>query len=147
LIGGLGGAAFILCCGLPSGWTPRAAAGAPISSTYWNGTWRGVYECAQGLTGLDLTLTVLPSRRVTAVFSFYAVPQNPDVPSGEFVMTGEFGPNPAHLLLHAGAWTAQPFFYVTVDLDGEFRVGPDEYRGKVLGPGCSFFRLRRDQVA
>jgi hypothetical protein len=146
-IGGLGGAAFILCCGFLWGLVPRAVALTPISPTYWNGTWRGVYECAQGITGLDLTITVHPSRRVTAIFSFYAVPKNPDVPSGEFVMTGEFGPSSAHLLLHAGSWTTQPLFYVTVDLDGDFRIDPDEYRGKVLGPGCSVFRLRRDTIA
>jgi hypothetical protein len=146
-IGGLACASFILSCTLLSSLAPRAAATTPISPAYWNGTWRGVYDCAQGVTGLDLTITVIESRRVTAIFSFYAVPQNPDVPSGEFVMTGEFGPGPAHLLLHAGDWTKHPFFYVTVDLDGDFRLDPDEYHGKVLGPGCFVFRLRRDTIA
>jgi hypothetical protein len=146
-IGELARATFILSCVLLCGSSSRAAAQAPVSTAYWNGTWRGIYYCAQGLTGLDLTITALESGKVTAIFSFYAVPKNPEVPSGEFVMTGEFGPGPAHLLLRAGNWTEQPFFYVTVDLDGDFRLGPDEYRGRVLGPGCSFFRLRRDQIS
>src|SRR5580700_31381 len=114
------GGILTLCCALLVHAVPGASARTLASPDDWSGTWRGVYDCAQGITGLDLTITPLGPRSVTAVFSFHAIPQNPQLPSGEFVMTGQLGPSRGHLLLRAGSWTVQPLLYVTVDLDGDF---------------------------
>jgi hypothetical protein len=137
---------LMLSCAVFLAAKPGASARTLHSPADWSGTWHGVYGCAQGPTGLDLTITPLGARSVTAVFSFHAIPQNPLLPSGEFAMTRQVGPD-GHLLLRAGAWTVQPPLYVTVDLDGAFHPGSAEYRGRVLGPGCSFFNLRRDTMA
>ncbi len=137
---------LILTTLLAPGSLTSAVARTLASPADWSGAWHGTYDCAQGLTGLDLTISPLGPGSVRAVFAFHAIPQNPLLPSGEFVMTGQLGA-PGHLTLHAGAWTVQPPFYVTVDLDGTFYPASAEYRGRVIGPGCSSFRLRRDTLA
>ena len=142
---GLGGIA-VLCCALLAAAASQASIRTLASPGDWSGAWHGTYDCAQGITGLDLTISPLGARSVKAVFSFHAVPQNPSVPSGEFEMAGQLGERPGHLMLRAGAWTVQPILYVTVDLDGDFHPASTEYRGRVLGPGCTFFHLRRDPL-
>jgi hypothetical protein len=116
------------------------------SAAEWGGAWHGTYVCYQGVTGLDLTIKALDAETVMAVFSFHAIPENPLLPSGEFTMTGRPGPNSRHLRLSASSWTARPAGYVAVDLDGNYDPGTGEYRGRVRGPGCSYFHLRRDTM-
>jgi hypothetical protein len=113
----------------------------------WTGSWHGTYVCAQGVTGLSLAIKPSGVRSVSAIFSFYAVPQNPSVPSGEFAMTGRLR-EAGHLELLGTAWRRQPSFYVMVDLDGDYDPTSGEYRGHVHGPGgCGLFHLRRDLVS
>jgi hypothetical protein len=112
----------------------------------WSGSWHGIYVCAQGVTGLTLSIKPSGLRNVSATFSFYAVPHNPSVPSGEFAMVGRLE-HTGHLDLHATAWRMQPRNYLTVDLDGDYDPMSGEYRGHVHGPGCGLFHLRRDLVS
>ncbi|MBO0766866.1 MAG: hypothetical protein J2P50_20060 [Hyphomicrobiaceae bacterium] len=112
----------------------------------WSGNWHGTYFCAQGLTGLTLSIKPSGLWSVSAIFSFYAVPHNALVPSGEFAMTGRLQ-REGHLGLHATAWRTQPPGYVTVDLDGNYDAISGEYRGHVDGWGCGLFHLRRDLVS
>ncbi len=53
-----------------------------------NGTWEGTYVCRQGLTNLKLVVKAKSTTEIDAVFLFSAHPQNPNVPSGSFRMTG-----------------------------------------------------------
>jgi len=112
----------------------------------WSGNWHGIYFCAQGVTGLTLSIKPSGLRNVSATFSFYAVPRNPTVPSGEFAMVGRLE-HSGHLDLRATAWRTQPPNYLTVDLEGDYDPMSGEYRGHVRGPGCGLFRLRRDLVS
>ena len=138
------GAATIVAAGLLAYVCPLGAvADTALTAADWAGTWRGTYECNQGATGLDLTITPIEKGGVTAIFSFHAVLFNPLVPSGEFAMEGELGPEPGRLHLRAGTWIVQPPDYVTVDLDGTYDEISKEYRGTVIGPGCTSFRLQR----
>jgi hypothetical protein len=80
------------------------------------GKWKGTYACAQGLSGL--TLTIKPGKTVdttmhtlTATFAFYPVAANPKVPSGSYSMTGYYFPGGIDLL--PGQWISQPSFYGT----------------------------------
>jgi hypothetical protein len=111
----------------------------------WRGRWDGTYVCNQGTTDLTLTIKAADAKSVTANFAFSGGPQNPSVPSGEFTMAGR--PEPAgHLTLSAVSWTKQPAGYVMVGLEGRYDPVTREYRGRVLGPGCTEFRLHRDAV-
>ena len=112
----------------------------------WSGSWHGIYFCAQGVTGLTLSIKPSGLRNVSATFSFYAVPRNPSVPSGEFAMVGRLE-HRGHLDLRATAWRTQPPNYLTVDLEGDYDAMSGEYRGHVRGPGCGLFHLRRDLVS
>lgn len=113
----------------------------------WSGTWSGRYVCAQGATGLALTIQRGEANAVTARFSFYPLPENPQAEAGQFMMRGRVdAADPDRLHLVAGRWLQRPEGYVTVDLDGRFNSESGEYRGRVGGPGCSGFVLRRDPL-
>ena len=118
-----------------------AAAQDPLS-----GAWTGSYTCGQGVTGLTLHLD-RAGPELRGVFHFYPLPENPLAAEGCFEMTGGTDPaDPAAVALRATRWLSRPWFYVTVDLDGE--VTPEgAFTGDVAGPGCGTFTLRRASKA
>ncbi len=125
-----------------------ALAASMKAAADWSGTWRGRYICAQGATGLTLTIRSSGEGLVTASFSFYPLPENGLAASGEFGMRGTVSAEDAdHLRLAARGWVKRPFGYVTVDLDGRYDGRSGEYAGTVDGPGCSSFVLRRDMTS
>ncbi len=115
--------------------TPAAAA---MTETE---VWRGAYQCAQGMTGVTLTLLLLPGGKAQGLFEFYPLDANPGVPKGCFEMSGVMDSR-RHLTLAPGPWRRQPPGYVTVGLTGQ---EIDAYRlvGTVEGPGCAGFALVR----
>jgi hypothetical protein len=119
-------------CGLA---VPSAQAAPPHS-----GVWRGVYQCAQGLTGAMLTLTVAPDGTAAGLFEFFPITQNPAVPRGCFEMAGRMEPN-GHITLAPGAWRLRPPGFVTVGLVGA-QIAGDRLVGEVQGPGCLNFALQ-----
>jgi hypothetical protein len=102
--------------------------------------WQGSYDCAQGVTGLTLTLEVGPGAQVQALFDFYPIAANPAVAHGCFAMSGVLDAG-GHLALAPGAWLSQPPGYVTVGLVGV--LSGNGLRGAVAGPGCGGFLLSR----
>ena len=106
--------------------------------------WEGSYDCAQGRTGLTLTLEEAGSPgQVAALFNFYAVPENPRVPVGCFEMSGLLDRRTRLLDLRAGRWLLRPFTYVAVDMRGTFNADFTRLTGRIAGPGCTGFGLRR----
>jgi hypothetical protein len=78
------------------------------------GKWKGTYACAQGLSGL--TLTIKPGKTVettmhtlTATFAFYPIAANPGAPSSSYSMTGYYFPG--GIDLQPGQWISQPSVY------------------------------------
>jgi hypothetical protein len=129
------------CAGSP------AAARPLVTVDDWIGLWRGTYVCYQGVTGIYLTVQRTSDDDVAAVFKFFAVPENPGVPSGEYDMTGWPGPQMNHLQLYQHKWiSAPPRGYVMVGLDGDYDEATGDFTGRVRGPGCTRFILRRDLV-
>ena len=125
--------------------TKPAPAPTPIASlspAALTGTWTGSYVCSQGETGLRLVIQAAPDGTLTATFSFYAVPDNPGVPSGSFTMTGSY--SAAGVNLTHDQWISQPAGWEMVDLSS----GPPSQDGTVLAgsittPGCSTFTVTR----
>jgi hypothetical protein len=109
------------------------------------GTWRGTYMCAQGLTGL--TLTIEPSAYgLTAVFEFYPIAQNSLVPTGRFRMEGFFDGTWRTLTLQPREWIEQPPGYLTVGLEARVDLDWGVILGRVTGaPACTWFRLSRQR--
>lgn len=104
------------------------------------GTWRGEYECSQGLTGLELKIDAPKGDAVHAVFRFFPMPDAPKTPSGSFHLTGQN--TEQGFVFKAGKWIKQPPGYSTVDL-GVASVTGDKMTGRVAGPGCGDFSLTK----
>lgn len=109
-----------------------------------NGKWIGKYECGQGETGLTLTIEGQSSGNVSAVFHFYAIPENPNVPTGRYSMEGVF--TAKHLLvLNAteNAWIERPLGWGTVNIEGYVSNDFTTYSGIVIG--CKNFSVIKKQ--
>jgi hypothetical protein len=132
-------------------WADRPAASRSLVSVdAWIGLWRGTYVCNQGVTGLFLTVRrsgAADVADVAAVFRFFAIPENPGVPTGEYEMAGQPRPQNNHLQLDPRRWINAPPWYVMVGLHDDYDEATGEYSGRVLGPGCTQFILRRDLVS
>jgi hypothetical protein len=112
------------------------------------GSFQGKYGCNQGITGLTLTVEDGGDAAVDATYDFYAVPENPDVPSGSYRMEGTY--NQGEMVLHGTEWVEQPEGYIMVDLRIQSDLGIDPQRlygivGATGGgeSGCSLFSLDR----
>lgn len=122
-----------------------AVAAAPAAASV-RGTWEGTYTCAQGETGLRLTIGGSSDGALDATFAFYPVASNPTVPPGSFAMTGDY--SAGQLQLHADHWIDQPNGYTMVDLSGRV-VSADAIDGSVLAQvgQCDTFSVRRTDEA
>jgi hypothetical protein len=132
----------VVLAGMLSAIMAGSAAAQDVELT---GYWRGTYGCAQGLTGVNLTIRQRAGSAVDAVFHFYAVPQNPGVPTGCFRMQGRLGANTHEFSLTSdnGQWIVRPGNYVVVNFHGRLSGDGRSMRGLVEGPGCSEFDLQR----
>jgi len=117
--------------------TPAAQADAtPVA-----GRWTGTYTCAQGLTGLTLTLEAGVMGQVSGRFDFHPAPGNMSVPSGSYYMMGWYSRD-GTLALVGVEWIQQPGNYLMVGLMGRLTDGGRRLEGTV--PECSAaFSVRR----
>jgi len=121
---------------------PAPTPSATVSPAALTGTWTGSYVCSQGKTGLRLVIQAEQNGTLSATFNFYAVPDNPGVPSGSFTMTGTY--SAAGINLTNGNWINQPTGYEMVDLSaGPPIEGGTVIAGGVTTPGCSTFTVTR----
>jgi hypothetical protein len=107
------------------------------------GVWQGSYDCMQGETLLRLTIAPEADGERRAHFYFFPRRQATDRSSGCFSMTGRPIPGREGWFLFAQKqWIEQPPGYVMIDMLG--RIEADgAFEGRVIGPGCSRFRLRK----
>jgi hypothetical protein len=109
------------------------------------GYWRGTYRCGQGLTGVNLTIRQGFGSAFDAVFHFYAVPQNPGVPTGCFRMRGRIDPYTRQFNLTSddSQWIIRPPDYIVANASGT--VAPDgrSMSGKIESDSCSTLELQR----
>ena len=102
------------------------------------GEWSGQYTCGGGVTGLRLALSKDGSR---ALFYFFPLPQNPNIPEGCFTMSGYFQPIANSLNLKATKWILRPKNFVTVDMNGTLDTSGQNFSGRIFGPSCTQFSL------
>lgn len=122
----------------------HAAAQSSPQSRSVLGPWVGTYVCAQGLTGLTLSITEATPTQARALFHFYADPRNPRVPTGCFTMTGNYEPSTGRLQLKGGDWLLRPAGYRVVSFDGHVDAAGRRFTGKVGGASaCKRFDLAR----
>jgi len=108
-----------------------------VASTAQGEQWSGTYVCAQGQTDLVLTVKHTTSTVLDAIFEFS---HSPTGASGSLKMHGTLDAN-GNVQLVPGQWINQPANYRGVGLQGTIRG--DSFTGRVDGPSCSTFSLRR----
>lgn len=99
------------------------------------GTYQGTYTANQGLTGVTL---ILNGR--SGEFHFYAVEENPNVPSGVFKTANTYDSQKKSIVIKGGEWVKKPGNYVVVDLVGEYNNG---YITGYLGDSSNKFMLKK----
>lgn len=107
------------------------------------GEWVGTYVCAQGLTGITLTIAEATPTTAKALFHFYADPANPRVPTGCYTMSGAYDPETGNLSLKGEEWINRPRGYVLVHFNGQVDAEGQMFSGRVKGPSCKEFELVR----
>ena len=162
-------AAAVLATGISSPATISAAEDKrPIE-----GVWEGRYVCAQGPTGAMLTIKAPPhwpgiqvylhrllmgwlanpetrvpeaqpkQLQIDARFRFYALPDNPGVPSGEFELSGTFDPELGVLNLYPSQWIEQPEGYNWAGLKALLENEGQSLTGALDLQGCGVVALRQ----
>ena len=81
--------------------------------------------------------------QITARFHFYALPENPDIPSGEYQLNGSFDSVLGRLDLKPSKWVDRPDNYNIVALQGLLEPDRQSLRGAIDGGGCGPFVLAR----
>ena len=115
----------------------------PGTTTKLDGIWKGHYVCGQGATALALTIVEKDKGAISATFSFSPSPDNPDVPSGSYTMTGRFQANTRQLTLHPQDWLMHPSGFVAVGLTGILDLSSTSLRGTIESPGCQHFEVTK----
>ncbi len=111
------------------------------------GTWVGSYTCGQGRTGAHVAFERVDDAGPTGVISFFALPGNPDVPSGSFRFRGAYDPVTGSLSLVPVAWVERPPGYTMVRTEGRVDLAAGTYSGSLGAPGCEEFEVRRELMA
>jgi len=110
------------------------------------GNWQGSYVCAQGHTGLTLTIDRQAGRDFSGVFHFYALRDNIKVPEGCFTVSGRIVGS-RQVEIKGATWIRQPTGYITVNLHGRVASDGITISGGVITPGygslCSRFQLAK----
>lgn len=126
---------------------PPAAEKRPVSvAAAANGTWSGRYLCNQGWTGLTLEISGEASK-ITAVAEFFALPSNPSVSSGRWMLQGQFDEGSRRLGLRPVKALQMPVGYFMIGFDAQLDGSARRLVGNVIGgTNCgevSLIRLQR----
>jgi hypothetical protein len=137
--------ASLLIAALPPMLAPMIGADAGEPRPTVTGNWDGSYVCAQGVTGLTLTIARQSGATFSGTFHFYPPPGNTVAKEGCFAVTGHFVTG-RRVFIGGSAWISRPAGYINVDLDGQIDAAAKTITGKVkvpaqYGPLCSTFRL------
>lgn len=98
------------------------------------GVWVGSYTCAQGETGLKLTIEATGRTE----FAFYPLPAHPGAKTGSYEMRASYDGD--RVEFDQVRWIDRPKDYGMVDLTAT-QVKPSTMSGKVEASGCTTFRV------
>lgn len=119
----------------------RAVAGDTSVRNEWRspvGTWVGSYVCAQGKTGLTLTV----EDQVLAEFEFYPLVGGAPAAAGRFRMFWQV--ESGRITFRQNSWIDRPGSYVMVDLVADLSADAMTMSGRVIGTGCTTFTVSRN---
>ncbi len=105
------------------------------------GTWQGLYECPQGVTGLTLTISGSAPNDLKGVFRFYPTPDNARPARGHYEVAVSFDPVSNRVEVRGTQWIDQPAGYMFATLRGVLQGR--QLIGTVENEGCGAFELTR----
>lgn len=110
--------------------------------------WTGSYVCAQGTTALRLSLVVRGGSAAIATFEFGPHPDNPKLPSGEFLLTGTvrlLSRGQLQVKLVPDRWITRPGEgWQMVGLSATSDPGQRLLSGHIDAPGCGELQADRE---
>lgn len=111
------------------------------------GEWKGSYTCAQGTTGATLSISKLKGDQFEGTFRFYGTAKNPYVPSGKYVVFGEYDRDSQRILVNPGKWLDRPKNYYNTIMIGSFDPAAKTFSGFFQGiTGCTSFEARSESA-
>ena len=110
-----------------------------------SGSWVGKYNCAQGVTGLTLTIAETAGGGLSGIFDFYPVPEGNRFPEGSYSGAVTAGPD-GSFEFKPQRWISQPPGFIPVALSGHYVADAQRLQGQVTGAiGCTSFDLSRQR--
>jgi len=103
------------------------------------GEWYGSYYCAQGETGLNLTVKGRSNGKIKGTFTFFPIVTNQNAKPGKFSFTGKITKD-GIITLTQNEWLKRPGNYIMVDLEGKLS-GSKIFEGKITTSGCGEFKV------
>jgi hypothetical protein len=113
-----------------------AMPGAAFEGATFEGTWTGQYVCAQGRTGLTLSVTRADPPGLIARFCFCAIPANPELPTGEGELGAPFAPGQAVADFTPLRWIVQPPGWEMVPFQLRLSEDGRSVAGQIDSPDC-----------
>jgi hypothetical protein len=109
-------------------------------------TYEGEYLCAQGGTGMSLQ--VIGEENINAryaIFHFFPLASNPNVPPGSFAVKGVFDEVRGIIDMEPVSWITRPAGFIAAGLRGVSTDGGNTFEGQLTGVSflCSTFAMRR----
>ncbi len=129
--------AALVCCALFSA-VQAAETAEPLL-----GQWNGSYTCAQGHTGVILSVESVNGLTYAGKVDFFALPENPDVPSGSYKVEGSFEPRSHGFTMKGVSWITRPSGYQMVDASGTLSSDGTRIAGRIEFIGCTDFMMTR----
>jgi len=115
-----------------------------VTDPSFHGYWQGTYRCAQGLTGLTLSIFDVGDGKTGSMFHFYPVQSNPNVPEGCYFMTVSYNRSTTKLIGNPYQWVERPQGYRMVGIDANILSAQGKLIGEVSGaPMCTIVRLEK----
>lgn len=103
-----------------------------------DGIFKGKYTCAQGETGVVLSIVTNARNRVRVIFSFYDLDGNGSVPTGIYDLDGTYKASTRTVTTRdEGRWIAQPSGYVTTGFTARLNSDGSRLAGNLHLSSCS----------
>ncbi|HTR51122.1 MAG TPA: hypothetical protein VMJ10_10485 [Kofleriaceae bacterium] len=120
-----------------------AETSGPVKAKAEHSKWQGTYTCAQGLTGVNLTIDAHckdDTCALVAIFEFGEIKENPGVPHGSFRMVGESKGN--EVTLRPDKWIEQPPGWIMVGVTATRNPKEHTLIGRMDHPSCGDISLK-----
>ncbi len=109
-----------------------------------DGVWMGTYQCAQGETGIRLTLTAITDSTFDGIYDFFPICSNyaKDVEVGKYYVTGN-NDRYRNIKIFGRQWIWRPLDWFMVDLSG--KLFGDKIEGNIVQQSCGNFKIIKQE--